>query len=218
MKNRGYTFLILVISWTCFVIGCSLTAAYLNVSSQYQSQTQSTETVQAMQVQEQAEKTAETGADDLRFASVMHFMESYYQNLKEGNRTQLMKMVEDPDSFYSDSDLRKIKAYVESYQNFEYYIEDTLEKQSYIVFTFYQTKLYDVDTLVPGMSQYYIVKDDDQWMIYNNTEHLSETAQKELKSSLRLRKIKQLIEETNAKYKKAIESDESLKEYFEGQK
>jgi len=190
-----------------------MTAAYLNVSSQYQTQT--TETVQAMQVQGQNRESARE--EKVILASAEHFMESYYQNLRDGNRTRLIQMVEDPDSFYSDAELRKIKAYVENYQDFQYDIERTSEEDEYILFIFYKTKLYDADTAVPGMAQYYIVRNNDQWVICNNTEHLSETARKELKASLRLREVKQLIEKTNTQYQKAIASDEFLREYFEEQ-
>ena len=41
-------------------------------------------------------------------------------------------------------------------------------------------------------------------MIFNNEEHLSEASQKEMKASLRLPKIEQLIIETNQQYQKAL--------------
>ena len=215
MNNQKHIFLILAISWGCFVIGCAITIAYLSVSSDYQSRASSTEAVEAMKIQKQEEDAANVDAEDIS-ASMKSFLNAYYQKLLEGDRTQLIQMVEDPDSFYSEEQLRKMNAYVESYQNVHYYIqESSSEEGAVIVFVSYQTKLYDIETTVPGIAQYFIKKMDGEWMIFNNEEHLSEASQKEMKASLRLPKIEQLIIETNQQYQKALKKDTALKEYFE---
>lgn len=212
MKSSRYTFLIIVISWTCFVIGCAVSAAYLKVSSQYQAQT--SEAVEAMQLQETM-VTAAADATDMEFASAKQFMQEYYQYLQIGDREKLLKMVEDQDSFYTVRELKHITSYVEEYQDIRIYLEEADQSSAYIVFVSYKTKLYDIDTGVPGVTQYYIQKNESRWMIYNNAEHLSMKAQKAMKASLRITEIKQLIETTNQEYQQAVDKNEKLKEYFE---
>jgi hypothetical protein len=213
MKSNQYTFLILVISWLCFTIGCGVSAAYLKVSSQYEEQSRNIQTIEAMQIQEQNVSTAADAADEN--ASAKHFMEVYFGALQSGDYEQLTSMVEDPDTFFSRQDLLKMTSYVEAYQNLKYYLTGQDQDNAVIVFVFYEIKLYDIDTVVPGVSQYYMEKKGKTWVIYNNEEHLNEDASKEMKASLRLRKIKTLIEQTKKDYKKAMETDPSLKEYLE---
>lgn len=212
MKSSRYTFLILFISWTCFVIGCAVSAAYLNVSSQYEAQ--ASEAVEAMQLRDSTTRST-ADATDMEIASAKQFMQEYYRYLQAGNREKLLELVEDKDSFYTFRELEHMTSYIEAYQNIRIYVEKADRADSYIVFVSYYTKLYDIDTGVPGVSQYYIQKNGTGWLIYNNSDHLSLKAQKAMKASLRITEIKTLIETTNRAYQQALGENDKLKEYFE---
>lgn len=212
MKSSRYTLLILFISWTCFVIGCVVTAAYLNISSK--NEAQASEAVEAMQLHHSTTKTT-ADATNIEIASAKQFMQEYYQNLQTGNREKLLELVEDKDSFYTTRELEHMTSYVESYQNIRIYVEKADQENAFITFVSYDTKLYDIDTGVPGVSQYYIQKNGTGWIIYNNSDHLSLKAQKAMKASLRITEIKELIETTNYAYQQALEENDKLKEYFE---
>jgi hypothetical protein len=200
------------------VIGCGVSAAYLNVSSKYEEQAKNVQAVEAMQIQSQYVSTAADASWEKRCASVTYFMGNYYRYLQEGDRKHLLSIVEDSDAFYSEEELNKIVSYVEEYRNLEYKMEKADEEDAVIVFAFFEMKLYDIDTVIPGVSQFYVRQKGESFLIYNNEEHLSEEAVKTMKATLCLDDVKALIEQTDEKYQKAVDSDDLLKEYLEDDK
>ena len=82
MKNSQYTFFILVISWFFFIIGCSVTAAYMKVSTQFDTQTKKTEAAQASKLSESElyDSKYEVGKTE---AKLSDFMKKYYEYLEE---------------------------------------------------------------------------------------------------------------------------------------
>jgi uncharacterized protein YneR len=145
-------------------------------------------------------------------------MGNYYRYLQEGDREHLLSIVEDSDAFYSEEELNKIVSYVEEYRNLEYKLKKADEEDAVIVFAFFEMKLYDIDTVIPGVSQFYVRQKGESFLIYNNEEHLSEEAVKTMKATLCLDDVKALIEQTDEKYQKAVDSDDLLKEYLEDDK
>ena len=214
MKNSQYTFFILVISWFFFIIGCSVTAAYMKVSTQFDTQTKKTEAAQASKLSESElyDSKYEVGKTE---AKLSDFMKKYYEYLEEGNREELLKMVEDTECFFSFQKLRNMTLYIEKYNNITCYIKNGEDTHSYIVFVSYDAKFHDIAQTVPGVSQYYVIDEDGEFKIYNNKDHLSIEAQKAMEVSLRLKDIKALIEDTRQRYEAVIATNKELEEFFE---
>jgi len=110
--------------------------------------------------------------------------------------------------------ITKMREAIEAYKNIKTYVKPGLEKDSYVVFTTYDIKLYNIDTLVPGMSVISVIKDEKDVLSINN-----ESNDKELNNYIKQlasdKDIKSIIEEVNTKLSEAIKKDESLKEFID---
>lgn len=106
------------------------------------------------------------------------------------------------------------KEIVEKYENIEEIIKPGQTEGSYIVFTTYDIKLKNVETLVPGMSVLIISKDDSGELLINNTpnedslsEYINQIASED--------ELKTIIEEVNKNLAAAMKKDSSLKQLVE---
>lgn len=89
------------------------------------------------------------------------------------------------------------------------------DEQSFIVYAAYSTKIRGIKTPAPGMSQYYIVKKGQSYLLYNNEKHYTAQMKNALNAGLATEKVKQLIKETNDAFEKALKSDKKLKKFFD---
>lgn len=112
-----------------------------------------------------------------------------------------------------DSDQKK-REIIESYKNLKTYIKPGLDNDSYVVFTTYNIKFKNIDTLVPGMSVLYVKKDTsgelrissnlDEDNLNNYISQLSDEQD-----------IKDVIETINTKLDNAIKKDSTLKKFID---
>ena len=105
-------------------------------------------------------------------------------------------MVEDPKDLVSSRVVKKLHKYVESYENLSFHTEKGADEQSFIVYAAYSTKIRGIKTPAPGMSQYYIVKKGQSYLLYNNEKHYTAQMKNALNAGLATEKVKQLIKET----------------------
>jgi hypothetical protein len=106
------------------------------------------------------------------------------------------------------------KEIIEKYEDIQEIIKPGQTEGSYIVFTTYNIKLKNVETLVPGMSVLIVTKDDSGDLLINNTpnddsltEYINEIASED--------ELKSIIEEVNKNLAAAIKKDSSLKQLVE---
>jgi hypothetical protein len=106
------------------------------------------------------------------------------------------------------------KEIVEKYDNIEEIIKPGQTEGTYIVFTTYDIKLKNVETLVPGMSVLIISKDESGKLLINNTpnddsltEYINQIASED--------ELKAIIEGVNEKLAAAMKEDSSLKQLVE---
>ena len=65
------------------------------------------------------------------------------------------------------------------------------------------------------MTPYYLKKDKDSFLIYNNEEHDTEDMKEAKEKSLGKENNKELIRKVNQEYEDALKADKKLKEFFE---
>jgi hypothetical protein len=110
--------------------------------------------------------------------------------------------------------LNKKREIIEYYKNVAVYTKPGLEKDSYIVFTTYEIKLNNIDTLVPGMSVLSVVK-NEAGKINISIDTLSDDMNGYINELTKEEDIKKLILSVNTKLKDAINEDESLTQFIE---
>ncbi len=110
------------------------------------------------------------------------------------------------------ADIKEKRNVIEKYKNIIVYIKPGLQADTYAVFTTYDMKVYNIDTLIPGMSLLYITKNENGDFRVN-----TDTQDEELSSYLtgltQEEDIKALIDQVNSALKKATAKDSSLKKF-----
>ncbi len=106
------------------------------------------------------------------------------------------------------------KEVIEKYENIKEIVKPGLTEDSYIVFTTYDIKMKNVETLVPGMSVLVVSRDESGELLINNgknddglTDYINQTASEE--------ELKSVIEGVNKKLAAALKKDSSLKQLVE---
>lgn len=204
MKLNKQTYWILVISWLFFVIGCCVTAAYMNVASQYKADAKITSAAEIVTTEGKAEEDAE----------IEQLLEDYYSCLEHGDRQQMLSFVDDPKLLLSQRKLDNMTRYIKSYRLDEMLLYPVDGLQDYIAFVTYQTSFYDTDTEVTGMTQFYIMWAGDHYVIANNEERISDQGQKTLSMVLGRPEVKELIQKITEEREEAIKKDPVLKQFF----
>jgi hypothetical protein len=110
--------------------------------------------------------------------------------------------------------LKKDIQYIEKYQKIKCYVKKGYIEGTYIVYVYNEVKFYNIDTPAPAADQFYVVTDTD-----GNLKIFSGEFEKETEEYYYARKsdtdVKALIDETNAKAKKAKKKDKDLKIFWD---
>ena len=136
----------------------------------------------------------------------------YYDMSTISDENNLTNKQEDDTEQIAES-ISKKREGIETYENIKTYLRPGIENDSYVVFSTYNIKFYNIDTLVPGMSVLSILNNEGKYTISDNPndDKLSEYIN-QLSEEV---KIKSLIEEVNVKLSKTLEKDETLKSFIE---
>lgn len=103
---------------------------------------------------------------------------------------------------------------IEEYRNIKNYVKPGLDEDSYIVFSTYKIKLFNIKTLVPGMSSLIIEKDEEgNLAVHNDSDN------KELNNYIKKlageKDIKKIMNEVNSELSEAVKKDTSLKAFID---
>lgn len=104
--------------------------------------------------------------------------------------------------------------YVEDTRNIDCTILAGADEDSYYVIAYYEYKFFDVETLAPGLTSFYVVTDSDgELRIYMGVlDKETQDYLNELYKGDTVKKLKNTVEE---KYDQAVQSDEKLREVRE---
>lgn len=103
---------------------------------------------------------------------------------------------------------------VEGYKNIKNYVKPGLDKDSYIVFTTYDIKLYNIDTLVPGMSSLSVIRDENGALVINKDID-NDSVKKHIEKLTKEKDIQTVISKVNAKLTAAVKKDTALKGFID---
>lgn len=216
MKLKKSTVIVIVLSWILFFCACFL--IFLKLDKEH------TEKITNEKIFREETKASEKESTDVSATArqvepetdkVIIFMKDYYKKLEAGDEKSLKAMTEDPKELVSNRTVKKLHKYVEAYQNLSFHIENGADDNSFVVYAVYNTKIRGIKTPAPGMSQYYLVKKDQSYQLFNNEKHYTSKIKNALNIALGKEKVKQLIKETNDAFEKALKSDKKLKKFFD---
>lgn len=113
----------------------------------------------------------------------------------------------------NEENLKAVSEYVEGYENIDCYTAAGLEDDTYVVLARSDLKFKNIETLAPGLTGFYVKKDTNgNWVIYTGILTDEESAYQE--SVYECEGVKDLISDTEAKYKEALENDKDLSSLY----
>lgn len=158
-------------------------------------------------------ETGTTGGNTLvqNDAKVLTTMTSYYSARTNGDTATLQKL--DPSMTEQDS-ANLSNNYVESYTNIRTYSKSGLTAGSYIVYVCYEGKVKDIDTLVPSLTQFYLMTNEDG-VLYIADTSTDAAAEQFIEETRTSSEVQNLIAEVKTNCENAENQDPALKEFME---
>ena len=126
----------------------------------------------------------------------------------------ILLLDEESDADQTVESITKKRELIEAYKNINTYVKPGQEKDTYVVFSSYDIKLYNINTLVPGMSVLSIIKDETGVLLINHDSR-DDNLNDYIKQLTNEEDIKNVINEVNTKLADAIKKDNSLKEFID---
>ncbi|MBE6014601.1 MAG: SH3 domain-containing protein [Lachnospiraceae bacterium] len=136
---------------------------------------------------------------------------NYFNWFAEGNVGELEKLVSPLDENQKNLVIA-LSEYIEGYQNIAVYFKDGPVKDSYMVSVYHETKFKDIATRAPGLTTFYIHKNDNGTLIIDNRPQSQ--LEEEVVAYLEIFKTEpdviELAERVNTNSTKAFEEDPDL--------
>lgn len=136
---------------------------------------------------------------------------SYYDTTKTVDTSILAGSNEKENNKIIESIMLKREG-VEEYKDIVTYVRLGLDADSFVVFSTYNIKFNNIDTLAPGMSVLYVINNNGNYAIKDEpdndelNQYINQLSSEE--------EIKNIIAEVNTKLTSAIEKDETLKTFI----
>lgn len=146
------------------------------------------------------------------YPEVNDLVAQYFDARTKADMDKLGTLVSNIENINKD-DLIELQDYIEEYQNIDCFTAKGFLDGSYIILVRSDLKLKGIDTLAPGLTGLTAKKDEHgNLVIYNGLDSEEESAYKQ--SVYNCQGVKELIDDTETKYKAALESDEDLSNMY----
>ena len=119
---------------------------------------------------------------------------------------------------YSDTEARAMEQkaeFIEAYSNVECNTKPGPGENEFIVFVYYEIKFHNIDTMAPGLTSYYLKTKEDGSLYIDTNSELDAYTKKYLKLIYDQEDVQELIKRVDTRYKEALGSDETLKNFME---
>lgn len=145
-------------------------------------------------------------------AAILTLIKQYYTAAASKDYTTLETIVDPWDDTVKDSISRN--DVIESYNNISTYSKKGPVEGSYVVYTYFEGKVANIDTLVPSLTMLYVVKNEAGSLVVSDREASQEVSDY-IASVSSDADVQALITDVNRKCEEAKASDAALKEFME---
>jgi|GEM_PF-4169239 len=144
---------------------------------------------------------------------ITELVKKYYTAIIAADVDTLSEILDDA-SGITKEDLQQ--TLVEGYKNIKCFIADGLNEDEYALFVYWEVKIYNIDTLAPGVASMYIYRDSDTGNLKIKTKIEDDSDIKIFLTDLaKNAEIETLFNSTNQELNKALEIDASLKVVYD---
>ena len=135
-------------------------------------------------------------------------IKNYFDASKKVDKN-LIEKEEKKDNSQAVKEINEKREGIEEYKNIKTYVRPGLEEDTYVTFTTYEMKFYNIKTLAPGMSVLYIAKDESGELTILNraednelNEYINELSNED--------ELAGVILDVNTRLKQAMKKDKEL--------
>ncbi len=148
------------------------------------------------------------------YPEIATFIEDYYVAKSNCDVEKLKSISSNPSAVPTKEVLQTITEGIEDYRNIKCYTKKAINEGTYIVYAFHEIKFFGLNTLAPGLSQFYIITDEA-----GNLKTYDNAMDEELSTYLQARKtdtdVQELMQMTNTMADEAKAKDKDLKTFWE---
>ena len=146
------------------------------------------------------------------YQNINKLINEYFRARKECDVEALSKIISNTASI-SEEKLKKESEYIEDYKNIKCYTKRGLLEDTYIAYVYYEYKFLNIDTTAPAMIRMYICTNDsgDVYIYNDSVDGEVASYMEEINNG---EDVVSLFNDTDDRLKKAIESDENLKDFY----
>lgn len=146
------------------------------------------------------------------YPEIDNLLKEFYTAKLKRDVDALNALLTDPDNGYTKEDLNSKMEYISEYRNVTTYVKKGYKEGTYIVLVYSEIKFTSIDTPAPGLAIFYVVTGEDgKPKVFSGK--MDDETYKYYKERSNDEDVVAIIEMTNMKSDKALESDEYLK-YF----
>ena len=155
------------------------------------------------------QKEPENPLEKNRDPKLNELVRSYYKKVASGDLEGLREITENMGENFQQEVANNPK-FMEEYQNIEVYTKKADMEGDFIVFVYYEMKIRDIETPVPGLGNLYVTRKEDGHYIVGNGMYDSKV-QEYIQRVASDEDVQALVAEVQQKYRRAKESDETLR-------
>lgn len=145
---------------------------------------------------------------------IKELVENYFAAISACDVDTLSKYVDDIGDITKDS-LEANAQYIETYENIECYIKPGLYDNTYIVYVYYENKILNIETLAPGATTLYVIRDTDTDTVCIHNGVTDGEIASYMQTVSAEDDVVEFFENVNTKLAEACESDEDLKAFYD---
>lgn len=158
-------------------------------------------------------KKEETSSlEENAYPEVNTLINSFYEAWGQKDIEKMKQLTDNLDA--ADEAKVSNSTYIESYNDITVYTKPGLTEDSYVVYASYKLKFTDINTEAPGLSQLYVIKNEDGSYIIHN-DNSDEKINNYLQEVTQDKDVQELVSKVEDDLNAAIESDEDLKAFEE---
>lgn len=160
---------------------------------------------------EAAVQDGQTGTDPT--SQVNEMLDQYFAAMASGD-TDTITSLKGEMKQEEALQIQKKSNYISSIENLNVVYKDGPEPDSYIAFVYYEIRFKDIDTLAPGLTTFYICKNDDgKYQIFDG--ELDDTVTEFIKETASAEDVAEIFDRVQVKYNEATDADATLKSFME---
>ncbi len=144
-------------------------------------------------------------------AALLTLIQQYYTGVAASDIGILSQIVSPWDETVSQNILSADIA--EEYQNITVYSKQGLNEGEYVVFAYYEAKVENIETLIPGLAMLYVKTGDGGKLVVDSARDSEADVSAYMTQASNDSDVQALIAQVNRQYEEALASDEALSSY-----